>query len=75
MPPLTLTTPLRQIEDLSIGARQLLERHGLATLGDALRWTPPADASPYALDNIATLLEDLGHEWPPLAEGEGADGA
>jgi hypothetical protein len=70
---LTLTTPLRRIEDLSIGARQLLERHGLRTLGDVLGWTPPADASPYAIDNISALLEDLGYEWPsPAAGGDGA---
>jgi len=61
---MTLETPIREVEDFSIGTVELLEKHGLVTLGDVLRWTPTADAHPFAVDNIQSIFEDLGHEWP-----------
>jgi len=61
---MTLQTPVRDVEDFSIGTLQVLARHRLATLGDVLRWVPDGSVHPFVVDNIAAILEDLGHGWP-----------
>lgn len=55
---------LDAIEDISIGTRQVLQKHALVTIEDVLRWKPDASVHPFAIDNIAAILEDLGYDWP-----------
>lgn len=61
---MTLQTPVRDVEDFSVGTLEVLERHRLATLGDVLRWVPDGSVHPFVIDNIAAIFEDLGHSWP-----------
>jgi hypothetical protein len=64
---MTLDTPITELEDISIGTRQVLERHGLRTLRDVLAWRPDGSVHPFVIDNISALLEDLGYDWPEQA--------
>ena len=59
-----LDTPIRDVEDFSIGTVEVLVKHRLATLADVLAWTPPADLHPLVFDNIQVILDDLGFDWP-----------
>jgi|GEM_PF-6302644 len=52
------------VEDFSIGTRQILQKHGLATVEEVANWQPPADLHPLAFDNIEMVLDDLGFDWP-----------
>lgn len=60
-----LDTPMRELEDLSIASREVLDAHGLRTVADVLRWAPPRDLHPLVFDNLQAILEDLDLDWPP----------
>jgi len=61
---MTLQTPVRDVEDFSVGTLEVLARHRLATLGEVLRWVPDGSVHPFVIDNIVAIFEDLGHSWP-----------
>lgn len=57
---------IREVEDFSIATRELLDKHGLATVEEVANWRPPIELHPLIYDNIQACLEDFGIEWPRL---------